>query len=45
MHGESVEGHLLLLDEGCRSKVTGAEGVQRLGGRGRPGTRVVGHGP
>jgi hypothetical protein len=45
VHGESVEGHLLLLDKGCSSKVTWAEGVQRLGGCGRPGTRVVGHGP
>jgi hypothetical protein len=45
VHGESVEGHVLLLDEGSGSKVTRAEGVQGLRGCGRPGARVVGDGP
>ena len=45
VHGESVEGHLGLVDKGSGTKVTGAKRVEGLGGSGCPGARVVGNGP
>jgi hypothetical protein len=41
VHGESVVRHLLLLHEGCSSKVARTKGVQRLRSGRRPGAGVV----